>query len=206
MKKFLLLFMCVCSVVVMCACSNGNVADKSNPNNTVDSQMFFDSLGSINSEKIDDFGLFISPMDYMSMSRGIIVSEQLKQNCYTKQCGQYSYLITKIDGTDKYLFALYQNEDSFVVSSYYTNKFYQRELVEKYNVGSSAKSLLDALNISEKDVIDNELYIYLTDGGIYCYRFGADSKIEAADYLDSGKDFMSKLLESEDFDIRDLYC
>lgn len=167
---------------------------------------FWNSLASIESSAISEFGLYVVPNHIRNaMSRSCYISDIITDDMYTHKGNEYSYSIVKVADKNKYLFLLYEN-NSTIVSTIYTDKFYNQNDFSGITYGTHFSTVKEMLNIINADSIsDDEMIFYLDTGGYYVIRLDEESNIEYIEKFNDEYGFMDLLKKSNDFDISKLF-
>ncbi len=168
---------------------------------------FWDSLNMIDYSKIEEY---TSTSEILGMfSRALSINDIVDEDTYIYKGNTQSYAIFKTKNSANniyYLFLLYNNEDSLIYDTIYTDKFYNKELFETSNsyIGISAENFYKYIG---KDVAFSgvkEEIIFLNSNEYVYVNYDNDYRIRSIEkYIDS-LNFYSILADSEDFDISDL--
>lgn len=166
---------------------------------------FWNSLTSIKSSEISEFGLYVMPNHTRNaISRACFISDINTDNMYTHKGSKYSYSIAKIADKNKYLFLLYENNGT-IVSSIYTDKFYNQNDFNDITYGTSFSTVEERLDITNTDSNnDDEMIFYLDTGEYYVIKLDDESNIEYIEKFNDEYQFMNILKSSQDFNISDL--
>lgn len=169
---------------------------------------FEQELDYFNLSEISEYEIYVMPDHIREVtSRVVYVNDIIQDNTYICEGNMYNYAILKTKNENKYLFILYEKEDGRIISSIYTDKFYNEKDIIGFEIGTPITEIYEKLNISMNsnlDIID-ELYLYLEEGGYYAIRFDNNSTISSIEKFDDEYNFMDLLKESHDFDISKLF-
>ncbi len=158
--------------------------------------------------EISEYEIYLMP-DHIrcATSRVVNVDGIIKENTYICEEDLYNYAIFKIKNEGKYLFVLFEKEDGRIISTIYTDKFYNEKDIIDIKIGTPLKKIYEKLNISMDSNIDlsDELYLYLVEGGYFTIKFDNKSNVSDIEKYNDQYGFMNLLKQSHDFDISQLY-
>lgn len=194
-NKTIIIFLGVMTIcMILHGCTNNSFFEK--------------NIRSVNSSEISEYELYIIP-DHIrgATSRVAYIQDIVQDDDYICEEDNYNYTIIKIENENKYLFVLYEKDDGIIVSSIYTEGFYNSNDFLEFNIGTHFSEIKKKLNIPENTNIDtaNELYYYLDEGGYIVIKLDKNLNIEHIEKYNDEYCFMSILKKSNDFNISELY-
>ena len=142
-----------------------------------------------------------------AISRATYINDIIQDDTYICEGDMYNYAILKTKNENKYLFILYEKKDGRIISSIYTDKFYNAKDISELEIGTPLAEICEKLDISKNSNIDTteELYLYLDEGGYYAITLDDNSNIKSIEKFDDEYGFMNLLKKSHDFDISTLF-
>lgn len=174
----------------------------------VNKSFFEQELDYLNLSEISEYEIYIMPNHIRdATSRVVYVNDIIQDDTYICEGDTCNYAIFKIKNENKFLFVLYEKEDGRIISSIYTDKFYNEKDIIEFEIGTPLTEIYEKLNISKNSNIGvtDELYLYLDEGGYYAIRFDNKSNVSNIEKFIDEYDFMDLLKKSHDFDISKLF-
>ena len=173
----------------------------------VNKSFFEKELDEINLTERTEYEIYIMP-DHIrgAISRVVYVDDIIQDDTYICEGDTCNYAILKTKNENKFLFILYEKEDGRIISSIYTDKFYNEKDIIEFEIGTPITEICEKLNISNNSSIgvSGELYLYLYEGGYYAIQFDNNSNVVNIDKFNDEYGFMDLLKESHDFDMSQL--